>query len=302
MANVDILSQLLECSFKGVSFPTTAVGFSGSHGVVKHRRMDRNGAKLENTGLEAFTFHVTAPFCNWISRGKNETWDKLFPDTFNKFLNVLAERTTGDFIHPELGLRRCKVGSFKFDINPDFRNGVVLQFDLTEDSEDKDAVAILENATKKIAATAAGNLDIKIASLNPPIDTGLKLSGFENFLQFVNDLIAIFDTVGFLQLKYIGKIDRVIGLINKLQNSVPNPFELFGTDPTDLIISLIDIKNNALLNQSEILGFYKTLKKTTLLQLQLKFLNTGEELLSLNPELALFPTIPAYTTIRYYKK
>lgn len=46
MANVDILSQLLECSFKGVSFPTTAVGFSGTHGVVKHRRMDRNGAKL----------------------------------------------------------------------------------------------------------------------------------------------------------------------------------------------------------------------------------------------------------------
>lgn len=297
----DLLSQLLETSYKGISFPSTSVDININHDVVEHRRMDRNGAKLENTGLEPFSFNVVIPFCNGLARGPNETWDKLYPDTYLKFLDVVVERTTGDFIHPEVGLRRCKIKTAKSILDPNYRNGTVLSVTFVEDTEEDD-VALTKNATIDVAATAAVDLDNAIANLNPPIDTGLELDGFKLFSDFVNAIQGIFDQAGLLQQQIIGKIDRVVNKINKLSESVDNAFEAFGTAPDLLIESLLEIKKNALLNEAKQIGYYQVVKKITLLQLQLMFLNSPQELLSLNPDLANKPTIPAYTVIRYYKK
>ena len=177
----------------------------------------------------------------------------------------------------------------------------MLSVTFVEDTEEDD-VALTKNATIDVAATAAVDLDNAIANLNPPIDTGLELDGFKLFSDFVNAIQGIFDQAGLLQKQIIGKIDKVVSKINKLSESVDNSFEAFGTAPDLLIESLLEIKKNALLNESKQVGYYQVVKKITLLQLQLMFLNSPQELLSLNPDLANKPTIPAYTIVRYYKK
>jgi len=75
----DVLVQLLECSFRDVAFPVASLLTEFQHSVVQHRRMDRNGAKLENTGRGPISYSIRAPFCNTIARGPMETWDNLYP-------------------------------------------------------------------------------------------------------------------------------------------------------------------------------------------------------------------------------
>ena len=212
----DVLSQLLECSFRAISFPVETLEVSFAQDVIQHKRMDRDGAKLENTGMGAITYTVKAPFCNSISKGPMETWKDLYPDTKNKVLDALQDRTTGDFIHPELGLRRCKATGVHSALDPNYRSGVVLNFTLVEDTEEDDAVSITANSTISIAKTAAVDLDAKLGNLKPPVKSGIEEDGFKSFTDFVDKIGGAFDQVGLLQKQVIGKIDRVIGRINKL--------------------------------------------------------------------------------------
>jgi prophage DNA circulation protein len=297
----DILSQLLECSFRGISFPVESLDVNFAHDVIQHKRMDRDGAKLENTGMGALSYNVKAPFCNSIAKGPMETWSNLYPDTKNKMLEALQDRTTGDFIHPELGLRRCKASNVHSALDPNYRSGVVLTFALIEDTEDDDAVSITANSTVSIAKSAAVSLDAKIAKLKPPIKTGLEEDGLKSFTDAIDKIGGAFDQVGLLQKQVIGKIDKVIGRINKLSDTISDTIGDLGTAPDQLIASLLMIKKNALV-QPKPLGFYQTKAKTTVNQLCIQFRNSVQELVTLNPDLASASTVKAFTIIRYYKK
>lgn len=299
-AQGEVLSQLLECSFRGISFPVESLEVEVSHDVIQHKRMDRDGAKLENTGLGAYSYRVKAPFCNTIARGPMETWNNLYPDQKNKMLEALADRSTGDFVHPEFGIRRCKSVSFSSALDPKYRSGVVLSFALVEDTEDDDAISITQNSTLALALQAAINLDAKLGKLTPPPNTGLAQDGFKSFENFVRSIQAIVDQVGLLQKQIIGKIDRVIGSINRLSQSVSDTVQNLGNAPDQLIAALLKIKKNALAKDKE-LGYYRTQAPITVGQLGSMFGNTIQDLIELNPELAAAVVIAPFTIIRYYK-
>lgn len=294
----DEISQLLECSFRGISFPVESLDLDFTQDVIQHKRMDRNGAKLENTGLGALTFNIKAPFYNTIARGPNETWSDLYPTQKNKMLDALQDRTTGDFIHPELGLRRCKAANLKTSLNANDRSGIVLNFSLIEDSEDLDAVEITANSNVAIAKRAAVNLDASLAKLK--VDPGLSADGFKNFTDVVDKIQGKFDQIGLLQKQVIGKIDRVIAKINKLSDTVYDSTRQLGNSPDLLISSLLDIKKSVLV-LSKPIGYFQTKAKTTVIQICNQFQSNVQDIITLNPQLASSPTIPAFTLIRYYK-
>lgn len=300
MPNFDVLSQLLECSFRGISFPVDSLDLDLSHDLIQHRRMDRNGARLEDAGLRAAVYNIKAPFCNSIARGPNETWNNLYPDTKNKMIDALSDRSTGDFVHPELGLRRCKPASFKTGLDPNYRSGIVISFTLIEDTEEDDATLLTTNANIPIGSSSAISLDATIGNLNPPPDTGLSQFGFASFTDAFNQISAVFGTIDLLNKQIIGKIDGVIGCVNKLTNQFDNAVTIFGTAPDELISSLLQIQKSALVQDKE-LGYYITQGKTTLGYLSQKLQNSIQQLIDLNSSLIRYPTVPSQTIVRYYK-
>lgn len=299
-AEGEILSQLLECSFRDISFPVESLETEVSHDVIQHKRMDRDGAKLENTGLGPIVYNIKAPFCNTIAKGPMETWNNLYPVQKNKMLDALSDRSTGDFLHPELGLRRCKCQHFKTTLDPNYRGGVVLVFSLIEDTEADDAIAITQNSVLALALQSAINLDAALGKLKPPPVTGLEKSGFKSFEAFIRSITSIFDRVGLIQKQIIGKIDRVIGAINRLTSTVVDTVQNLGNAPDQLIHSLLQIKKNALIKDQE-LGYYQTRVPLTVSQIGIMFGNTIQDLITLNPELAASPVVKSYSIVRYYK-
>lgn len=301
---LDELSQLQECSFRGISFPVQTLSLDATQGVVQHRRMDRNGARLENTGLGPATYALRAPMFNTIAKGRNENWSNLYPDRKDRLLEALSDRSTTDFIHPELGLRRVKCASFKTSLSPDDRTGVFVDFTLIEDTEDSEASLITENSIKNVAASAVVTLDAQLGQLVPPpiALTELQEAGFDNFTSFLNLLNSFSGKLGQADLavrQAVGKIDQVIGILNHLQNELQDPISLVDTAIDQIIESLLKFKKDILIIQKSI-GFYQTLSRTTLGALSIILQNTTSDLIDLNPQLVRQPTIASFSVIRYY--
>jgi len=299
ISDIDVLSQLLEASWRGIPFPNLSVDTSGGHNIVPHLRVDRNGARIENTGRKSLVFSLAIPFINTIAKGPNETWKDLYPITYRKMLTACEDRSTGDFIHPDYGLRKCKVGDYKTSLNPDYRGGTILTLQLMETVDDGDAVALEDTAVIPIATVAARNLDAKLGNLSP--------SPFKNILgdgvgltDFIKSLGAIGDQVALFGKKITGKINGVIGALDSLKSSFGGDAG-FSADTDRLISSLHAYKIKVLRTEKATSIFVvKKPKGTTVSALANLKKNSVKDILNLNPSLAGKAIVPFNTPIVYY--
>ena len=126
----DVLEQFLECSWRGISFPTQSVDTEITHDLAVHKKADRDGGNVEATGRNPTVYSVKAVFLNTIVPGPMETWSNLFPDTYNLFIEAVEDRSTGDFVHPFHGSRRCKIVKMSESFAAQSRGGptVTVQF------------------------------------------------------------------------------------------------------------------------------------------------------------------------------
>lgn len=296
MSNADVLSQLLEASFRGIPFPTLGAETSGGHNLVPHKRVDRNGWRVENTGLNGYSFSLNIPFINTLAKGPGETWRNLYPDTYRRFLGALEDRSTGDFVHPDFGLRRVKVGDFKSTIDPDFRGGPMVTVNLLETVDEGDAVALGDTSAIPIAATAAVVLDAKLGALHP--SPYPKLTGGTSLGAFVKAIGAIGDQVDLAAQQIEGKVNRVIAGLDKLKTefSSDGPF----ADAADRLISSLHAYKRLALVLDKSTKVHVTPKGSTLATLAVRLRNSTSDLLKLNPALAKALIVPAQTLVRYY--
>jgi prophage DNA circulation protein len=296
MSNADVLSQLLEASFRGIPFPTLGAETSGGHNLVPHKRVDRNGWRVENTGLNGYSFSLKIPFINTLAKGPGETWRNLYPDTYRRFLGALEDRSTGDFVHPDFGLRRVKVGDFKSTIDPDFRGGPMVTVNLVETVDEGDAVALGDTSAIPIAATAAVVLDAKLGALHP--SPYPKLTGGTSLGAFVKAIGAIGDQVGLAAQQIEGKVNRVIAGLDKLKTefSSDGPF----ADAADRLISSLHAYQRVALVLAKGTKVHVTARPSTLAMVAIRLRNSPSDLLKLNPALAKSASVPAQTFVRYY--
>jgi prophage DNA circulation protein len=297
MSNVDVLSQLLEASWRGIPFPTLGVESSFAHNIVAHKRVDRNGKRVENTGFDGGSFTVRIPFINSLAKGPSETWRDLYPDTYRKVLAALEDRSTGDFIHPDYGLRRCKVATFGATLDPDYRGGPIVNVALIETVDDGDAVALGETSVIPIAAAAAVTLDAKLGALYPSPYPKLTDKG-QSLGEFVKAIGAIGDQVDLAAQQIEGKINRVIAGVDKLKTefSSDGPF----ADAADRLISSLHAYKRLALVLAKGTKVHITAKATTCAVLSVRLRNKASDLLALNPALAKALVVPAQTLVRYY--
>ena len=120
----DALVKQQVLAFDGLSFPITTFSTDFSHDIAQHKRPDRDGARLENTGRNPIVLQVRGLFRNGLIFDISaNTSDLLYPVVYKAVLQRCADGKTGDLVHPELGTLRMKCASFKSVTTAERRDG-----------------------------------------------------------------------------------------------------------------------------------------------------------------------------------
>jgi len=268
----------------------------GGHRLVAHARVDRNGERQENTGRKSYRFKLKIPFINTIARGKNETWENLFPGTYRKMIAALEDRSTGPFTHPIYGSVTCKADSWSEDIDPDFRGGPVLMVEFAETADDADSAGVASMSALSIAETAALSLDAIFIPLRPPIDLGTPPG--MSLADFVRKIGAIADRIDLMRQQWEAKVFRVIYALETTKGKYENAFGV--ADNIDRLVSALHELRRQTLVLVRPTSIYVVPRATTAAALAQRLLNPVAVLFALNSTLAASPIVPAETAIRYY--
>lgn len=301
MASRDILSQLLETKWRGISFPTISVMSTGGHGLVPHKRMDRNGWRVENTGRNSLAVTLRAPFINTIARGRGETWANLYPETYRKVMAALEERSTGPFQHPIYGVRTMKAADWKEELNPEFRGGPTLDVNFIESVDEGDSAALAVSSDLGLAASSAFSLDSTITTLTPPPDTGLADDGFSSFTDFVQQLQAVGSKADLARARVVAKAERVVHTALSLQDTAGR-VDAGYRDSAQRFASAVRSAVKTLATLGADKTFYSVPKRATVPAIANRLKNTVTEILSLNPQLAGSLSVPADTVVQHYRR
>lgn len=314
----DVLQDLQACSWRGISFPITSIQEMGSQDAPIHKKADRDGARVETTGLNPFQYSVNAIFINSVARGKNEKWQNLFPETFLRLKDAWKDRSSGILVHPMFGEILCKPISWNVSVNSDQRGGVFVDMVFMETTEEN----AIQTKPSPIAAAKAAALDLDnaLGLMVPPPETFFP-EGSTSLTDFVNSLTSVVDQATLVKQQAIAKIDQVVHNLNKISEKIDVATNIVTTNPvtqvqtdlgrigngivkvqqsaTKLTLSLLDIRAT-FLSQNKTISVFTTTAKTTLFFLAVKLENSIKDLLDLNPNLANSIIINRNVNVSYY--
>jgi prophage DNA circulation protein len=139
----ELYKQFPPCSWTvgthpSIYFPVLSISESGGARIVERKRPFRRGAKLDDTGREAYRWKLSAVFHNSIQEeGMEINGEPLYPDVLNSLLGTLGTGETGDLILPTRGIVRARFASYNRLENFDSRDYAAVELEFIEDNEDK---------------------------------------------------------------------------------------------------------------------------------------------------------------------
>lgn len=306
-----VFEALTMCSFRGVGFPLLSLRSGFRQDQAVHKWPDRDGAHVEATGRDPFTFHARAAFRNGVTPGRNESGEwgplhALYPDHFRGlFLPAVLDRTTGAFNHPELGAIQCKCVSVEFDHDPHKRDGVDVDMEFIESLDNPDQLQAIIAAPSPIGATSqfAADLDAQLSGTtfsSPPAPTGFVEPSFSDAMRSIQSAT---DQTSLLSRKLGGQVDHVFYRVQAIEDSVATSKDVTLWPLTNsaerMKAGLLALKASLAISQKTILTFVAQ-STMTLSQVSVQTGNKVQDLIKLNPTLCAAPTIPRYTPVRCY--
>lgn len=306
----DIFGRLLGIAWKGQGFPVVAFRHGVSQDLVEHRFMATDGAHIEATGRAPMVFSARAMFRNGVEPAASETdWVRpLYPDGWRAFLKLADDRATGKLKHPELGLITCKLRSFETEWNAGVRDGVDVELQWIETTDNPTELNGLLSKPSPIglAATAAATLDgfqyqlatQQIAATLYPTDTGDGLT----FTQFVQKIQAAIDRGIVLERQLVGSVASVIAKVTRIVDAVdtllnPSLWPLRSA-AIAFIMSMRDVQKTLNLGGAQH-SYWMTPGDMTVTRVALALSQSPRTLISLNPSLVGLAVVPARTLITY---
>lgn len=331
----DQLSNLAECKYNDISFPTTNITFGFKHRLVLHKYPTLNAAKIENTGRDPIIINCTAVFLNSISPGPTETWKKgqLYPITHQELMSKLLSRNQGVFQHPYYGNIVCRVSSVKESLNSDVRGGVFTDIEFIE-TIDQDFKIISKNIDVNSTASL---VDSQLDQLIPdPASLGVQKPAFSLTSLVFNIRSTVGAITNFIP-NSLGQINSLINQTDLLVTQVSTAHEnIVKGKPFDgnpsfnafksnlnkfsriednsknivtlslLLINLklfkgklIDLKKDINTEDKDI-SVYVTRERMMMTDLVILLNSNIKDLILLNPILSRFPFIPVNKSVRYY--
>lgn len=289
----DAFLRLSGASWRGIPFPVARIRNSFAHGHVEHGFLYTDGCHIEATGRGPLVFHVTAPFHNGVRPGDAEGWagQVLYPTLFGQFLKACLDRSSGIFLHPDLGPQVCKARVGDWDHDPTIRDGVTLTVHFVVSTDDGDDITgvIADQSPIGAATAAAANLDNTLSTTTAPLPELNNKT--QTFLTMVDNYKS--GTAG------LGPIESgVLALSDALDRLDDVQYWPLRNASEQLRASVFDLRASPSQATSPVLIFTPTrsLPTTTLAA---KLGVRTDDLVSLNPFLARDPLVPAGQRVRY---
>lgn len=213
-----IFEQLFELQWRGMGLPCKSIKTTGGHDTAEHKRVDRDGAHIENTGRNPYVFAVSLAFINGLDPGPSESWSgDLFPGLFRQFISACEDRTSGTLKHPIFGDINCKAISWDIPLEAEVRGGVYVDATFKESNDTDTATSLGAADAFTLASVAAADLDDALGRLKPTpkkykLDNG-------SFTDFVNSITSVGDKFTQLGNKVLGQIDSVISALDEISDA-----------------------------------------------------------------------------------
>lgn len=309
----DPFGQLKEFSWRGIGVPVTATRLVLRQDLAQHRYVGRPGADIEATGRAPFEISAEIPLINNIEPGPRESWKKgaLYPGVWKKMLAAMADTSTGDLQHPELGVITCKAHTFDSPLDAKTRGGVMCNATWLETTEDPNALSALIAAVSPLAGAiqAAQDIDRHLTTLTPPFPKSkVPEPSFDDMMRSVQ---GVFDQVTLMQKRVggvIGNIKYRVGNIERSMNAAmhlaPNSAAQVKNWPMRdacgrMKSALRDLEKQLLTGKRPI-GIYIPGRSATMGKISADIPADIVSLMSLNPTLLAHPIVPANSLVRHY--
>ncbi len=294
----DVLSLLPRMSFRGITVPITgARTASFSHEDVQHKFLYRDGAIVEAIGAQNWTFNYTVPMRQDIAKGP---YRDLYTEVLPRLILAMRDRSPGELVDPELGTFRVRPTSLSSDLDVNKRDGTDVRVEFIHSPEIGD-LDVLQGGVLDVsgAATQAGALDDQAALVNweqeeppePTLDPFAALDGLGKQLEFQASRVSNKFADATL------KLQNLEDTIDRLENPQVWPLKRSARDLRAAVISLA--QQGA--NPGKKVITVKTRYAQTLADVATTLGLTVQDILRLNPMLALLPEVPADTPVRRYQ-
>jgi DNA circularisation protein N-terminus len=300
----ELFAQLLECSWRGISFPIVSVDVALRQDLVQHKYPGVDGANVEGTGRAPLEFRARIPFRNGVFPGKNERWSILYPDAYRLFQAAMADSSTGVFQHPELGPINCKPIEAHATWSATSRDGVDVDASWIEtEDQPTDTKALFVSSSPVTEAVIAGTtLDTEF-----PIAKGAfpKLPTYQPTLgDTLRSITGVTDQAAMLSRQAFGRIDAVKYRLDTMAASVSAAKSSVLWPVTQDIerakAAIIDLKKYLAADGRPIV-FYAVQRDTTLANLARLTGAAVGDLVKLNPSAVQDCIVPRGTIVRYYR-
>jgi hypothetical protein len=292
----DVFKDAQIAQFRSVQFPIASWEATFSHDTVEHGLQYRDNKLIEITGGKNLTFNYTIPFRADIAKGP---YPNLFRVSFPLFWQVFQDKSRGELVDPIFGVRQGVPGQITFTADPNRRDGIDAQVSFIEQPDLAEEGEVDTVPTPASVTSDARRLDDEVEAIDweqeePPEATADPLSAIAGAGAQINQSAG----------RVAAQLHNTAARCEKVEDQAE---ELEDPETTAQVIRgarRVNVSSRRLADRAQNPG--RTIRKIETnawrshTELAREFGMTVEELLDINPDLALTPSVPPGTEVNRY--
>lgn len=219
-----------EVGGKTWTFAVEQLAEGRSNRLAKHRRLYRDGARIDGTGANERTWEISTSFFNDGDQEGGIDGAAQYPDNVNGICDSFDTHETGTLTLPTRGPRRCCAESYSRTEKSGERDAAECRFLWVEDSEDDDAVAAYQEPSAKTLVRPAS--DEAVAACEA---AGVVSEDLASLADLANDLVAMAEFPG----EFVADMDAKGRALVARAEAVEQAFAQAGTEGVNEAVTLL---------------------------------------------------------------
>jgi prophage DNA circulation protein len=170
-----------------ITFPIDNIREGYRNRIVRHERLFRDGARLDDTGSKETIWTLTVSFYNDNDEPGIDTPELQYPHVVDRLTDACKIHETGTLYTPTKGPRRCRAESYDRDDDAEDRESARVTFVFVEDNEDDET----QREFSQVATGSAARKDAEEgvdAAYKEGAGGGFDMSDFNNFARELEGL------------------------------------------------------------------------------------------------------------------
>lgn len=296
---------------EGIVFPVERIEEVYSNRLVPHKRIYRDGARIDDTGSEPTGWDITIGWYNAADHEEGVDGLVLYPDLLNMFCAACKIHKTGDLTVSTVGKRRCRAESYRRVESFSEIDVAAMTVRFLEDNED-------DAATAAFAAPSASSVASRYAkeALDASQLHGCQSVDLLSLEGLAAELEALASAPGELVAQMEARVGNVAAAAQRVQNAFASQgdaareeIQALLTDPTSSrahrsLERLRDTVHRAVADANKHLGqpVSRTFDRDlSIFTIAASLGQDAEKLIPLNQQLPDLLSIPRGTVVRVFR-